>query len=97
MYTGHRNAPINTKRRCAQVVVADRFYASSKICAPRRLKVDELPLSVREWTCPACGATHDSDGNAAENLEVMAVVSRCQSVERKVLAAVARRRRNRPR
>ncbi|WP_292254483.1 zinc ribbon domain-containing protein [Marinospirillum sp.] len=25
-------------------------------------------ISSREWTCSACGATHDRDVNAAKNL-----------------------------
>lgn len=59
---------------------------------------DALPLSVREWTCPACGAAHDRDVNDAMNLKHLAVcVPRSRPVERKALAAVARRRRNRPR
>ncbi len=61
--------------RGGQVVVADRFFASSKTCSVCRHKLDDLPLSVREWTCPACGVVHDRDVNAAINLKNMAVSS----------------------
>ena len=61
--------------RGAVVVVADRFFASSKTCSVPGCghKVDKLPLSVREWTCPICGAVHDRDVNAAKNLQEYAV------------------------
>lgn len=61
--------------RGGQVVVADRFYASSKTCSSCGEKLDELPLSVRSWICPSCGANHDRDVNAAVNLKNMAVSS----------------------
>ena len=57
------------------VKVADRFYASSKTCSACGHKLEALPLSVREWTCPACGVVHDRDVNAAINLKNMAVSS----------------------
>lgn len=57
------------------VKVADRFYASSKTCSACGHKLDALPLSVRGWTCPACGTAHDRDVNAAINLKHMAVSS----------------------
>jgi putative transposase len=54
------------------VKVADRFFASSKICSACGHKLANLPLSARQWTCPACRTTHDRDVNAAINLKVMA-------------------------
>ena len=61
--------------RGGQVVVADRFYASSKTCSACGEKLDELPLSVREWVCPSCTVIHDRDVNAAINLKNMAASS----------------------
>ena len=61
--------------RGGQVVVADRWYPSSKTCSDCGHRLDELPLSVREWTCPVCCAVHDRDVNAAVNLKNMAVSS----------------------
>ena len=61
--------------RGGQVVVADRFFASSKTCSACGRKVDALPLAVRKWTCAACGVLHDRDVNAAVNLKNMAVSS----------------------
>jgi putative transposase len=61
--------------RGGQVVVADRFYASSKLCSMCGEKLETLPLTVREWTCPHCGTNHDRDVNAAINLRNTAVSS----------------------
>lgn len=61
--------------RGGQVMVADRFYASSKTCSACGEKLDELPLSVREWVCPSCAVIHDRDVNAAINLKNMAASS----------------------
>ncbi|MDR1377681.1 MAG: transposase [Synergistaceae bacterium] len=70
------------------------IFPSSKICSCYGQKLGELPLSVREWTCPQCGARHDADVNAAVKLRNYAVSSMvsawCQPVERKALAVVAR-------
>lgn len=54
------------------LVLANRFFPSSKRCSSCGEVLDELPLSVRSWTCPACGALHDRDVNAALNLKLVA-------------------------
>ena len=77
-----RQLEYKAEMRGAVVVVANRFFASSKTCSASGCghKVDNLPLSVREWTCPVCGTVHDRDVNAAKNLEEYAVsytVSAC--------------------
>ena len=50
------------------LTLAPRFFASSKTCSTCGHILDKLPLSIREWTCPACKTVHDRDGNAARNL-----------------------------
>ena len=50
------------------VVAIDRFYPSSKTCSACGHIADALPLDVREWVCPRCGAGHDRDINAAKNI-----------------------------
>ena len=49
-------------------VKVSRWYPSSKTCSCCGHVLEELPLSVRAWTCPACGARHDRDLNAAANI-----------------------------
>lgn len=55
------------------LVVADRFFPSSKMCRNCNRVIEKLLLSSRAWTCPHCGACHDRDSNAAGNLEDLAV------------------------
>jgi putative transposase len=46
----------------------DTFFPSSKRCFDCGHVLDDLPLEVREWTCPKCGVHHDRDLNAARNV-----------------------------
>ena len=59
-------------QRGKTVIVVDRWYPSSKICADCGYKVPKMPLAVRAWTCPACHTHHDRDINAAINLRKVA-------------------------
>lgn len=46
----------------------DKFYPSSKTCHCCNHKVDDLPLNIRDWTCPNCQTNHDRDINASLNI-----------------------------
>ena len=53
---------------------SDKFFASSQTCNFCGYQnVETKDLSVREWTCPECGANHDRDQNAAINLKKDAI------------------------
>ena len=54
------------------VVLADRFYPSSKKCSICNYVLPKLELKTREWNCPKCGTHHDRDTNAARNLKWLA-------------------------
>jgi len=62
----------------SQVVKADRFFASSKLCSVCGWKFKNLTLNIRKWTCPECGTSHIRDVNAAINLKNNAIES-CRS------------------
>ena len=56
--------------KCDSLIKIDRFFASSQTCFKCGHKNEEVKdLSVREWTCPVCGAIHNRDLNAARNIE----------------------------
>ena len=50
------------------VIVADRWFPSSKLCSVCGVKYENLTLAERFWTCEECGTSHDRDINAARNL-----------------------------
>jgi putative transposase len=50
------------------LIVADRWFASSKTCSGCGTAKAKLMLSQRTYTCTACGTVLDRDVNAAVNL-----------------------------
>ena len=52
-----------------KLVTVDRFFPSSQTCSVCGEQWSGTKdLNVRQWTCPACGTTHDRDNNAAVNI-----------------------------
>lgn len=64
-----RQLEYKTKDHDAELVLADRWFPSSKTCSACGAKTKRtMSLSVRTWTCETCGMQHDRDLNAARNL-----------------------------
>jgi putative transposase len=61
------------------LVKIGRFTPTSQTCSTCGVKDGPKPLSIREWTCTACGTVHDRDTNAAINVKTAAglAVSAC--------------------
>ena len=51
-----------------EIIQIDKWYPSSQICSSCGYKSGRKELSIREWTCPECGAHHERDINAAINI-----------------------------
>lgn len=68
-----RQAEYKSAWRGAQLVIANRWYPSSKTCSDCGAVKAKLPLRVRVFRCDECGLVLDRDLNAAHNLAALAV------------------------
>jgi putative transposase len=62
-----------TRWNGGQVLIADRWFPSSKTCSACGTVKARLSLSMRTFTCECCGLVLDRDVNAARNLLHLAV------------------------
>ncbi|MEW2331703.1 IS607 family element RNA-guided endonuclease TnpB [Micromonospora chersina] len=67
-----RQLAYKTKWNGGHLVVADRWYPSSKTCSACGTVKAKLALSERTFTCITCGMVLDRDVNAARNLAALA-------------------------
>jgi putative transposase len=67
-----RQVEYKTAWRGGRVVIADRWFASSKTCSECGAVKAKLALCEREYVCEACGTVLDRDVNAAVNLARLA-------------------------
>ncbi|MFG3291796.1 IS607 family element RNA-guided endonuclease TnpB [Streptomyces sp. NPDC048179] len=63
------------QRHATRLVVADRWYPSSKTCSGCGAVKAKLPLHIRTYECDACGLVIDRDDNAAHNLVALAAAA----------------------
>jgi putative transposase len=70
-----RQLEYKTQWRGGQLVVADRWFPSSKTCSGCGAVKPKLPLRVRVFRCDQCGLVLDRDVNAARNLATLAEVA----------------------
>ncbi|WP_344385971.1 zinc ribbon domain-containing protein, partial [Streptomyces aureus] len=63
------------RRHATRLVVADRWYPSSKTCSGCGAVKVKLPLHLRTYHCDACGLVIDRDENAALNLAALAAAA----------------------
>jgi putative transposase len=66
-----RQLQYKARRYRTVIVLADRWYPSSRLCSACGQKNGTLALAERAWTC-SCGVRHDRDINAAINLQRLA-------------------------
>lgn len=70
--TIRRQLEYKSKRYSTKLIIADRWYPSSKLCSECYVKNGELALEERTWICSQCKTVHDREINAAKNLERLA-------------------------
>lgn len=51
-----------------KLIAAGQYDPTTKRCHNCGYISDDKPTSIREWDCPNCGAHHDRDFNAADNI-----------------------------
>lgn len=67
-----RQLTYKTQRAGVRLIVANRWFASSKTCSGCGTAKTKLALSERTYVCTACGLVLDRDHNAALNLAALA-------------------------
>ena len=67
-YEFRRQLTYKTELYGSKLIIADRFFPSSKLCPKCGHKKDKLPLSVRVYQCENCDWVADRDYSASLNL-----------------------------
>ena len=74
LYEFRRQLEYKCEREQIHLTISDRWFPSTKTCS-RCGNVQDIPLSIRTYTCDNCGLTLDRDVNAAINLNKLNTVA----------------------
>ena len=85
-----RQLDYKAKRTGTQLAVINRWFPSSKTCSACGVVQESMPLNIREWRCPSCGAQHDRDVNAAKNIKRIGVIQLQEPPVDKVVTRVGK-------
>lgn len=80
-YEFRRQLEYKAKWEGKKVIVADRFYPSSKTCSCCGHRKETLNISERTYKCEECGFVMDRDLNAAKNLANLALPGKPRDVK----------------
>ena len=72
-YEFRRQLEYKCKWHGINLIVADRWYPSSKLCSNCGNKKEKLSLNERTYVCEKCGCVIDRDYNASLNLKYLAM------------------------
>jgi putative transposase len=72
LYEFRRQVTYKTAWTGVELMLAERWYPSSKRCSACGVVKETLGLSERVYVCEACGLIMDRDLNAARNLGQLA-------------------------
>jgi putative transposase len=72
LFEFRRQLEYKAPMQSSQIVLAGRWYASTKTCFACKMINAKVVLGVDKWACDGCGVVHDRDENAADNLSFVA-------------------------
>ena len=72
LFEFRRELEYKAPMQSSQIVLAGRWYASTKTCFACKMINAKVVLGMDEWACDGCGVVHERDGNAADNLSFVA-------------------------
>ena len=67
-YEFRRQLTYKVEARGGELIVADRYYPSSKTCFDCKTIFKGLRREQTSWTCAVCKTNHDRDENGSQNL-----------------------------